>query len=126
MLYGPLKPSSDAENSTMMALMSLWSAERLKVTLRAEPLSAPTPHTISDPVALADRLADIRRNLKKYCKLHRVKHRLQEGFVGRSNRKGEGRFLDALMNANDGNVSKAARAGGFNRSQLQKMLARHR
>ena len=45
-----------------LALMSLWSAERLKVTLRAEPLSAPTPHTISDPVALADRLADIRRN----------------------------------------------------------------
>ncbi len=37
----------------------------------------------------------------------------------------ERRFLEALMDASDGNVSRAARESGIHRSYLQKMLARH-
>lgn len=44
-----------------LALMSHWSPERLKVTLRAEPLTAPTPHTVNDPAELTRRLDDLRR-----------------------------------------------------------------
>jgi DNA-binding protein Fis len=38
----------------------------------------------------------------------------------------EARYLEALMTRFGGNVSQAARASGIHRSQLQKMLARHR
>ncbi len=38
----------------------------------------------------------------------------------------EARYLDGLMTRFRGNVSQAARASGIHRSQLQKMLARHR
>lgn len=39
-------------------------------------------------------LADVRSSLKKWCKLHRVKHKLLEGFIGKPNRKGQGKFVD--------------------------------
>lgn len=42
----------------------------------------------------AGALADIHRNLKKWTKLHRQKHKLSEGFVGAPHKKGLGRFLD--------------------------------
>ena len=38
-------------------------------------------------------IEDIRRNLKKWTKLHRQKHKMKEGFVGKSNRQGKGKFL---------------------------------
>lgn len=38
----------------------------------------------------------------------------------------EARYLEGLMTRFGGNVSRAARASGIHRSQLQKMLARHR
>ena len=42
----------------------------------------------------AKALDDIRRNLKKWTKLHRVKHQLKDGFIGKANKKNEGKFLD--------------------------------
>jgi len=41
----------------------------------------------------AKALEDIRRNLKKWTKIHRQKHKIKEGFVGKSNRQGRGKFL---------------------------------
>ncbi|MBV72146.1 MAG: hypothetical protein CMH52_12535 [Myxococcales bacterium] len=38
-------------------------------------------------------LADITQSLKKWTKLHRVKHSLNQGFVGRANKQGRGRFV---------------------------------
>jgi hypothetical protein len=35
-------------------------------------------------------------------------------------------FVTALLGAHDGNVSRAARAAGMQRSYLQKLIARHR
>ena len=43
-----------------------------------------------DPQALAD----IRRGVKKWTKLHRVKHALHEGWVGKANKRGTGKYLD--------------------------------
>ena len=43
-----------------------------------------------DPKALED----IRRNFKKWTKLHKTKHTLQEGTVGKSKKKGHGKFLE--------------------------------
>lgn len=43
-----------------------------------------------DPKALPE----IRRGLKKWTKLHRQKHKLAEGWVQKSNRRGVGKFLD--------------------------------
>ncbi|MEH6581511.1 MAG: hypothetical protein V7754_06210 [Halioglobus sp.] len=39
-------------------------------------------------------IADIHRNLKKWTKFHKVKHKLSEGFVGKANKKDLGRFID--------------------------------
>ena len=39
-------------------------------------------------------LVDIRQNIKKLCKLHRVKHQLKEGFIGKSNKHDKGKFID--------------------------------
>ena len=38
-------------------------------------------------------LGDLRQNVKKWCKIHRQKHRLSEGFVGRSNKQNIGKFI---------------------------------
>lgn len=54
-----------------------------------------------------------------------TKTELQEE-MGRCARLVEDRFLEGLMKRFDGNVSRAARASGIHRSQLQKMLARRR
>jgi len=42
----------------------------------------------------AQAIDDIHRHLKKWCKLHRQKHTLQEGFLQARNRQGMGRYLD--------------------------------
>ena len=42
----------------------------------------------------AKALADIRQNVKKWCKLHRVKHQFKEGFVGKANKHNKGKFID--------------------------------
>jgi len=39
-------------------------------------------------------IEDIHRNLKKWTKLHRQKHKLSEGFIGESKKKKLGDFLD--------------------------------
>ncbi|MEE2756238.1 MAG: hypothetical protein VYA30_06240 [Myxococcota bacterium] len=38
-------------------------------------------------------LAEVTQSLKKWTKIHRVKHNLNQGFVGRANKQGQGRFL---------------------------------
>jgi len=43
-----------------------------------------------DPSALNE----VRRGLKKWTKLHRQKHKLEEGWVQKANKKGVGKFLD--------------------------------
>ena len=43
-----------------------------------------------DPKALGD----IRQNLKKWTKLHRQKHQLNEGFIGKANKQDKGKFLE--------------------------------
>lgn len=42
----------------------------------------------------AKALEDVHRNLKKWTKIHRQKHKLAEGFVGGAKKKGAGMFLD--------------------------------
>lgn len=40
-------------------------------------------------------LGDIRQNVKKWCKVHRQKHKLTEGFVGaKDNKSNKGKFVD--------------------------------
>ncbi|WP_096086969.1 TRM11 family SAM-dependent methyltransferase [Agaribacterium haliotis] len=39
-------------------------------------------------------LEDVRRNIKKWCKIHRQKHQLNEGCIGKRKRGGEGSFLE--------------------------------
>ncbi|MEH6592687.1 MAG: hypothetical protein V7746_20640, partial [Halioglobus sp.] len=39
-------------------------------------------------------IADIHRNLKKWTKLHKVKHKLSQGFVGKANKKDLGKFIN--------------------------------
>ncbi|WP_370980358.1 TRM11 family methyltransferase [Agaribacterium sp. ZY112] len=39
-------------------------------------------------------LEDVRRNVKKWSKLHRQKHKLSEGFVNQKNKKNTGKFLE--------------------------------
>ena len=39
-------------------------------------------------------LGDLRQSLKKQCKLHRQKHKLNEGFIGKANKKDLGKFLE--------------------------------
>ncbi|WP_372885048.1 TRM11 family methyltransferase [Shimia sp.] len=41
-------------------------------------------------------LNEIRRGLKKWTKLHRQKHKLVEGWVQKSNKKGVGKYLDFM------------------------------
>jgi len=36
---------------------------------------------------------DLQRHLKKQCKLHRLKHQLDIGFVAKKNKRGDGRYL---------------------------------
>ena len=38
--------------------------------------------------------ADVQRNLRKWTKLHRQKHKMQDGFVSKKNKHGTGKFLD--------------------------------
>jgi SAM-dependent methyltransferase len=42
----------------------------------------------------AQALEDIRRNFKKWTKIHKVKHTLKDGFVGKANKKNQGKFLE--------------------------------
>ncbi len=42
----------------------------------------------------AKALADIQRNLKKWSKLHRQKHKMYEGFIGETRKKSIGKFID--------------------------------
>lgn len=39
-------------------------------------------------------IADIRQSLKKWSKLHRQKHKLADGFIGKPKKNGAGKFLD--------------------------------
>ena len=39
-------------------------------------------------------LADIHQSLKKWTKLHRQKHKMLEGFIGKANKKSIGKFLE--------------------------------
>ena len=43
---------------------------------------------------------DLRAHLKKWCKLHRVKHQLKEGSLGKPRRDGSGRFVEFSTAAN--------------------------
>ena len=48
-----------------------------------------------DPKALAD----IRQNVKKWCKIHRQKHQFKEGSVGaKANKQNKGKFIDFSAN----------------------------
>jgi len=42
----------------------------------------------------AKAIEDLRQSLKKWTKLHRQSHKLAEGFIGKPNKKGLGKFLD--------------------------------
>ena len=42
----------------------------------------------------AKAIADIRQSLKKWTKLHRQKHKMMDGFIGKPNKNGLGKFLD--------------------------------
>ncbi len=42
----------------------------------------------------AGALADIRQNVKKWCKVHRQKHEWKEGFIGKANKQDKGKFVD--------------------------------
>jgi len=42
----------------------------------------------------AKAIADIRQSLKKWSKLHRQKHKMMEGYIGKPNKRGPGKFLD--------------------------------
>ena len=37
---------------------------------------------------------DLRQGLKKWTKLHRQKHKILDGFIGKANKKGLGKFLE--------------------------------
>lgn len=39
-------------------------------------------------------IADIRQSVKKWTKIHRQKHELKEGFVGKSNKQKQGKFIE--------------------------------
>jgi RMKL-like, methyltransferase domain len=39
-------------------------------------------------------IADIRQSLKKWSKLHRQKHKMTDGFIGKPHKNGSGKFLD--------------------------------
>lgn len=39
-------------------------------------------------------IEDLRQGLKKWTKLHRQKHKMMEGFIGKANKKGLGKFLE--------------------------------
>jgi hypothetical protein len=42
----------------------------------------------------AKAVADVRMNIKKWCKLERQKHNFKEGFIGKANKQGKGKFID--------------------------------
>ena len=42
----------------------------------------------------AKAIADIRQSLKKWTKLHRQKHKMMDGFIGKPKKNGLGKFLD--------------------------------
>ncbi|MBT8119930.1 MAG: hypothetical protein KJN89_09465 [Gammaproteobacteria bacterium] len=42
----------------------------------------------------AKAIADIRQSLKKWSKIHRQKHKVMEGFIGKPNKRAAGKFLD--------------------------------
>lgn len=39
-------------------------------------------------------IEDLRQGLKKWTKLHRQRHKMMEGFIGKANKKGLGKFLE--------------------------------
>ncbi len=39
-------------------------------------------------------IPDIQRNVKKWTKIHRQKHLMRDGYIGKANKKGLGRYLD--------------------------------
>jgi SAM-dependent methyltransferase len=51
-----------------------------------------------DPKALAE----IRQNVKKWTRLHRVRHQMNEGFIGKANKQQRGKFLE--FTADDTNI----------------------
>lgn len=42
-------------------------------------------------------LPEVRQHLKKWCKLHRQKHSLKEGFVAKANKKQSGKFIELTL-----------------------------
>ncbi len=47
----------------------------------------------------AKALADIRQNVKKWCKVHRQKHQFKEGYVGsKADKQNRGKFIDFAAN----------------------------
>ncbi len=42
----------------------------------------------------AKAIGDVTAHLKKWTKLHRQKHQLKDGFIGKANRKDDGKFID--------------------------------
>ncbi len=48
----------------------------------------------------ATALIDIHRNLKKWTKLHRQKHKLTEGFIGKPNKQQQGKFINFSIPTN--------------------------
>jgi hypothetical protein len=49
----------------------------------------------------AKAIADIRQSLKKWSKLHRQKHKMMDGYIGKPNKRGPGKFLDFSVNNNN-------------------------
>lgn len=41
---------------------------------------------------------EVRQSIKKWTKLHRQKHKVLEGFIGKANKKGLGKFLEFATN----------------------------
>ncbi|SET45984.1 TRM11 family SAM-dependent methyltransferase [Thalassotalea agarivorans] len=44
---------------------------------------------------------DVTRNLKKWVKLHRVKHKISDGFIGKANKQGKHKFVDFTANGSN-------------------------
>ncbi len=41
-----------------------------------------------------DAIGDVQRTVKKWSKIHRQKHQMRDGFIGKANKKGLGKYID--------------------------------